>query len=110
MDQKILKRMENFKNTPDRLKFELLKEISENARISLLDLVPGDDGSMKPPAGKYGLKPDPVFYKQPFDLRPVAFRFTPSGCPVDNGYPGGFTHLLHGHGFQIYGILTLSKF
>ncbi len=29
MDKKHLKRMENFKNTPDRLKFEFLKELSE---------------------------------------------------------------------------------
>ncbi|MHA1199212.1 MAG: HEAT repeat domain-containing protein [Candidatus Heimdallarchaeaceae archaeon] len=29
MEEKFLKRMENFKNTPDRLKFELLKELSE---------------------------------------------------------------------------------
>ncbi len=29
MEKKLLKRMENFKNTPDRLKFYLLKELSE---------------------------------------------------------------------------------
>jgi hypothetical protein len=29
MEEKLLKRMENFRNTPDRLKFELLRELSE---------------------------------------------------------------------------------